>query len=390
MTLNRGLLFSFLFLVIFQFTINQACKDESPHCVPWEKAGYCNPKSQFSGHVVKNCKQTCGKCKASSQNCRDVSGYCSSYQPYCNDPGYKDYLIKQCKQTCKFCHLTTVAPSTTPFVSTQPYTGASGRVLQPGCGKKGASHTRIVGGKNANPGDWPWQVNIDYKYNSGNPGHHCGGTLINEEWILSAAHCFYNDQIKENYWLKLGEHDIKTSSKWEQRFNVTQLILHPKYNPNGHDHDLALLRINGTASLNDRVRPACLPGRNTSFDIGTKCFITGWGLLKEYGVGPAILQQAQVPLIERKTCKDAFSPLDYDVTTNMLCAGYSGGQIDSCDGDSGGPLVCKKYDTTLREDIWYLHGAISWGVGCARKGFYGVYASPKVMRPWIDQIVFKN
>ena len=76
--------------------------------------------------------------------------------------------------------------------------------IQQGCGKKGPSHTRIVGGKNAKPGDWPWQVNFDYKYNTGNPGHYCGGILITQEWIISAAHCFFNDQNKDNYWFKLG------------------------------------------------------------------------------------------------------------------------------------------------------------------------------------------
>ena len=63
---------------------------------------------------------------------------------------------------------------------------------------------RIVGGTKAKPGDWPWQVNIDYKYNTANPGAHCGGTLINDEWVLSAAHCFESDPVKERYWLKLG------------------------------------------------------------------------------------------------------------------------------------------------------------------------------------------
>ena len=69
----------------------------------------------------------------------------------------------------------------------------------------------------------------------------------------------------------------------------------------------------------------------------------------------------------------------------MLCAGYQTGGIDACQGDSGGPMVCKSDD-----DTWYLWGAISWGVGCARKGMYGIYASTKVLRPWIDSVVFNK
>ena len=74
----------------------------------------------------------------------------------------------------------------------------------------------------------------------------------------------------------------------------------------------------------------------------------------------------------------------------MLCAGYYNGSIDACDGDSGGPLVCSKKDLTTNEDIWFVWGAISWGVGCARPGLYGVFASIKSMRPWVDSVVFKN
>ena len=74
---------------------------------------------------------------------------------------------------------------------------------------KGPSHTRIVGGTNAKLGDWPWQVNIDYLYNTANPGYHCGGTLIDEEWVLSTAHCFYDDKNKDNYWLRLGICDLR-------------------------------------------------------------------------------------------------------------------------------------------------------------------------------------
>ena len=86
----------------------------------------------------------------------------------------------------------------------------------------------------------------------------------------------------------VGEHDIKTPSKWEQNYTIKELILHPKYKNNGFHYDLALIRVNGTATFNDRVKPACLPGQNTSFGNGTQCYITGWGLLKEFGQGPAV------------------------------------------------------------------------------------------------------
>ncbi|XP_065661254.1 prostasin isoform X2 [Hydra vulgaris] len=329
-------------------------------------------------------------CKLSVEDCIDQGSYCSSYQPFCDDPDYKDYLIMECQKTCNYCHLVTTTLPTTTLASSPPFTGSGGRDLQPGCGAKGMTNTRIVGGKNAKPGDWPWQVNIDYRFNTANPGHLCGGTLINQEWVLSAAHCFYEDQNKDNYWLKLGEHDLKTNSVWEQVYGIKELILHPQYEHIGFHYDLALLRLNSTARLNSRVQTACLADGNLTFPVGTECFITGWGLLQEYGTGPAILQQAKVPLVKQEKCITAYNQLNLKVTPQMFCAGYENGKVDACEGDSGGPLVCKVTDFKRNEEVWYLYGTISWGVGCARKGYYGVLANPKTMRSWIDSVAFKK
>ena len=86
----------------------------------------------------------------------------------------------------------------------------------------------------------------------------------------------------------VGEHDIKTDNGWEQVYGIKELLLHPQYEHNGFNYDLALLRLNSTANLNNRVQTACLAGGNLTVPVGTECFITGWGLLKEYGEGPAV------------------------------------------------------------------------------------------------------
>jgi len=375
------------------------CADKED-CAGWVKGGYCT--GQFQPFMKDKCAKSCGFCigleipttqapvptTSLPADCQDKSSYCGSYKDYCTDKDYVDYLQKECKRTCNYCHITTAAPA--PTTTPPPYTGPGGRDVYPSCGRRVGTSTRIVGGTQAKAGDWPWQVNFDYKYNTGNPGHHCGGTLITNEWVVSAAHCFVNDMTKEYYWLKMGEHDIKNSSIWEQRFEIDQLILHPKYDADTQDFDLALIKLKKPAFLNARVQPACLPGGKTSFPIGKKCWITGWGLLEEYGNGAAILQQAQVPLIDRDVCQKAFDHLGYGVSHQMLCAGYVKGGIDSCEGDSGGPLVCEQTDPVTGKDTWFLWGAISWGVGCARSGMYGVLANIKQLRPWIDQVVFNN
>lgn len=97
-----------------------------------------------------------------------------------------------------------------------------------------------------------------------------------------------------------------------------------------------------------------------------------------------ILQQAKVPLISRKTCQSSYGDLGYSITNRMRCAGFAAGGIDACQGDSGGPLVCEK------SSKWYLIGDISWGVGCARKGRYGVYGDLVDLKYWIQETINKS
>lgn len=97
-----------------------------------------------------------------------------------------------------------------------------------------------------------------------------------------------------------------------------------------------------------------------------------------------ILQQAKVPLISRDSCQAAYDDLGYTISARMRCAGYAKGGIDACQGDSGGPLVCSK------NDKWYLTGAVSWGIGCAREGRYGVYADLMDLKYWVQQTINQN
>ena len=85
-----------------------------------------------------------------------------------------------------------------------------------------------------------------------------------------------------------GEHDLKTSSGHEQRIQVADIVFHPRYDPNTYNNDLALVKLSTKARINSRVKTACLPDQNTTFATGTKCYISGWGLLREYGRGPQV------------------------------------------------------------------------------------------------------
>ena len=129
------------------------------------------------------------------------------------------------------------------------------------------------------------------------------------------------------------------------------------------------------------VNLACLPHQVNAPTDGKHCWITGWGRLSSGGATPELLQQVSVPIVSRARCDKAYPNKIHD---SMICAGLDQGGIDSCQGDSGGPMVC---ETGGR---YYLHGATSWGYGCAAKGKFGVYAKVKYLMSWITNEMKKN
>ncbi|XP_067035214.1 trypsin-1-like [Acropora muricata] len=345
------------------------CKDTVSYCDSYR--AYCSDP-QYKDYLEANCKNTCGFCEGAQ--CKDTISYCNSYQAYCSDPQYKDYLQANCKNTCGFCE--GVGP--TPSVSTTP--PRTELPIDQGdvpCGKRGV-HYRIVGGKNALPGNWPWQVTMDY-FGESNP-HWCGGSIVTPNWILTAAHCFdYGDDMNA-YSITAGEYNLNGLEGYEQNVTVEKIFKHPDYD--GRDFDVALVKLNTTIKYNSHVRPVCLP--KTDLEPQTICYVTGWGHTSEGGNIARILQQATVPLVSRETCQKAYGDLGYNITKRMRCAGYAEGNIDACQGDSGGPLVCHK------DHSWYLMGVVSWGVGCARKGRYGVYADMMEAKYWVQKTINEN
>ncbi|KAI7801196.1 chymotrypsin-like protease CTRL-1 [Triplophysa rosa] len=220
---------------------------------------------------------------------------------------------------------------------------------------------------------WPWQVSL--KTSKGI--HFCGGTLINKNWILTAAHC----SVQAGYHhAVLGEHDRGSDDEAVQINKISKVIVHPRFNKDNFNNDVALLRLSSPAQITSRVSPVKLVSSTTSISSGTLCVLTGWGRTAT-GLSPRILQETTLPIVSTSNCK-LYWGLIRTITDSMICAGGSGSS--ACQGDSGGPLLCDS------KGVWYQVGIVSWGaVDCSVKS-PGVYSRVSFLRKWIDQTVSSN
>ncbi|XP_053546861.1 acrosin [Bombina bombina] len=241
--------------------------------------------------------------------------------------------------------------------------------------------SRVVGGHDALPGSWPWIVSLQDPY--GNTyGHLCGGTIINQEWVLTVAHCFKNQGNKIYGWrMVFGAQILSRLGPETQIRKITKLIIHEAFNPVTMLNDIALLKADKPIKFNNYTQAACLPPVSININSMTDCYIAGWGVTSEDSYEAAdILQEAQVDLIPTKRCN---STMWYNgaVYFSNLCAGYEEGGIDACQGDSGGPLMCRpKIGSPFT-----VVGVTSWGSGCAQAQSPGIYTATQYFRNWIIQ-----
>jgi len=244
------------------------------------------------------------------------------------------------------------------------------------CGSRGRSvaglegpNVSIVNGKPASRCDWIWQVSLQDGW-----GHYCGGSLIDSKWVLTAAHCGglpYN--------VRLGKYKFDSPNSEGQVIKVKREIIHPRYKRSNKDYDIALLELQSPARMGSCVGTVCLPERGADVRSGTTCWITGWGHLEHKGRHPEELQEVQVKTMSNRECKDSKYSSN-QIKDSMLCAHgrNSQGITDACQDDSGGPLVCRS------GGAWRVYGATSWGEGCAKSGYPGVWARVHHVLTWIE------
>ncbi|XP_077114250.1 trypsin-like [Ranitomeya variabilis] len=224
---------------------------------------------------------------------------------------------------------------------------------------------KIVGGYTCAQNSVPWQVSLYSGY------HFCGGSLINNLWVISAAHCY-----KSSIQVRLGEHNIAVTEGTEQFISSSKVIRHGSYSSWTLDNDIMLIKLSSAASLNSYVQAIGLPSGCAA--AGTSCLISGWGNTLSSGTNmPNLLQCVDAPVLTAAQCSSAYPG---EITSNMICVGYLEGGKDSCQGDSGGPVVCDGQ----------LQGIVSWGYGCAEKNYPGVYTKVCNYNSWISSTVAAN
>ncbi|XP_032049968.1 ovochymase-2 isoform X3 [Aythya fuligula] len=240
--------------------------------------------------------------------------------------------------------------------------------------------SRIIGGEEAVPYSWPWQVSIQISNE-----HICGGAVLAKEWVVTAAHCFNSKELYRDLWMVVtGLHDL-TEQEYRQKRSVKQYIIHPSFNKTTMDSDIALLQLAKPLEFNHYVRPVCLPAKDEVIQPSTVCIVTGWGTHEEDREKSKKLRQLEVPILVLDRCQTYYINLPSKVTQRMICAGFPLEEgKDSCTGDSGGPLVCPSEDDS---GFYTLHGITSWGLGCGRKSYPGVYTNIAFFVDWIKQSV---
>ncbi|CAL1601098.1 unnamed protein product [Knipowitschia caucasica] len=255
---------------------------------------------------------------------------------------------------------------------------------------------RVVNGVEAVRHSWPWQVSMQASPLPPFYMHGCGGSLIHEEWILTAAHCFMQPLNKPSYWrMCLGKHHMKSSAdvpSAEACYMVDSIIRHEGfvYEQDKTDitNDIALVHLSEKVNMTTEISPICLPKPGAVMPAGTPCFVTGWG--DEKGSFPPKvsekLNQAALPIIDFPTCSKPAYWWD-TLRPSMICAGYgSPDELKSaCQGDSGGPFACESAGSP-----WEVHGIVSFGAqGCIKDKKPSVFTRVSAFSDWIEQHIKK-
>ncbi|EAT45085.1 AAEL003610-PA [Aedes aegypti] len=323
------------------------------------------------------------------------TGSTSGRQPYVCCPDRKIDNEEDAGTTKAVPVLTSVQTSAdidTPIENENRFGGLLPDPTKNECGV--SVNDRILGGKNADIDEFPWLAMLQYENDRGERQFSCGGSLVNNRYVLSAAHCVVGEAVKRVGNLvsvRLGEYDTTTEIDCITKDGelicadspidvpVEEKLAHPEYNEKSMLNDIALLRLDRDVEPTAFIKPVCLPSSNFKNSLaGDFTFVTGFGRTLE-GSRSAIKQKLGIKVYDQDQCRTKFAALKGEVTPKQLCAGGDLAK-DSCQGDSGGPLM-------KLQQVWTVEGVVSYGYRCGMEDWPGVYTRVQAYINWIlDEI----
>ncbi|XP_073844564.1 trypsin beta-like [Musca autumnalis] len=222
---------------------------------------------------------------------------------------------------------------------------------------------RVVGGEDTTIDQYPYQVSVRML-----GSHICGGSIYNSRVVVTAAHCIYSFLGASSYSIQYGVTKVGGSTNV---IGAERIVKNENYDSNVIRNDVALIFLSSDIPFSANAQP--IPLASAEPTPNTVAVVTGWGTTEEDGTSASILQKVEVLIVDRNACNRQYAGIN-EITDDMLCAAVENGGKDACQGDSGGPLVANGK----------LVGIVSWGVGCARPDFSGVYSNVAYLKPWIE------
>ncbi|XP_071959539.1 uncharacterized protein [Antedon mediterranea] len=232
---------------------------------------------------------------------------------------------------------------------------------------------QVVSRRDSVRGSAPWMVRL---YHFRKNKNFCGGSILNSEWIITAAHCI-NGLIS----VKKKNTIIRLADNHRDYYRIRKLVTHVDFNANTYNADIAMIKLETPISnFTDYVRPICLPTNNLTSKImkrGQLGRVNGW----ERGGQTPQLKEMYLPVVRQRKC---ITSTKHTVTRKMFCAGYAQKGTNACNGEDGGSF------SIFRDNRWYLFGIVSWGEDCSQPGKYRFYTRIPAFLDWIDKIIIEG